>query len=112
MSSALYQTHLHGIEAFDRDVLRSSHAASTTASSAPHRRADEMTSCVIDGETRQAVSVANEHLLGDQRIRDALDDKGVWQQERSKRVSLTFRHVAKVAKGAAGLLGGLSGRKR
>lgn len=106
MSSALYQTHLHGIKAVERDVLRSTGATSSST------RSDESTTCTIDGEARQAVQVANQDLLGDHRIRESLEREGAWQQERTKRVSLTFRHVDKVAKAAAGLLGGIGGRRR
>ena len=86
LSSSLYASHLHGIVARADDVVRSP-SEGVAASS--------------DG-----VTIANESLLEDSAITNALREHGQWSGARSTRTSMTFRHALKVFRAGRFGIGG------
>lgn len=77
LSSSLYTSHLHGISA---------NVSDTVVKASP------------DADKGEVV-VANQDLIGDSSVLDAIRDEGRWTQERATRTSLTFRRAEKVLKG-------------
>jgi len=84
MTNSLYVTHLHGIDAVDKDILLSQQVGG---------------SCAPRPDAKNGVVIANEALLGDEEIRKALAKDGKYEHARGTRTSLTFRKVRKVMKG-------------
>ncbi|GHJ84485.1 hypothetical protein NliqN6_0887 [Naganishia liquefaciens] len=93
LSSSLYASHLHGISEITEDIL-----VGPTSDSEEHKPDDAKSS---------SVPVANLTLL-DPAIQETIVRDGRFVSTRGTRVSLTFRKVERVMKGA---LGGGMGRK-
>jgi alkylated DNA repair protein alkB family protein 6 len=96
LSSSLYASHLHGISETTRDILT---APTSTAPSSDTNDEDA---------SNASVPVANLHLL-DPSIQETIARDGRFESERGTRVSLTFRKVERVMKGALGGGGGKMG---
>jgi hypothetical protein len=87
MRGALYETHLHGIRSVKEDVI---HGIDTG-----HKDEDPPRNLRING-----LEVANaEHL--DSSVYCSLDSEGDLRIARTTRLSLTFRSVGKVFRGAS-----------
>lgn len=95
LSSSLYASHLHGITETTKDVL----FASSSDASPTQKDEDALNA---------SVPVANLNLLNPV-IQETVAREGRYESERGTRVSLTFRKVERVMKGALG--GGGLGRK-
>lgn len=117
LTGSLYSSHLHGIEARERDSFiapRRDASGAAIADAAPPAgtKSDTDEATPADGEAPAPVSeplppstakakaeatvVANASLIG----LDALP-RDAYEYERATRVSLTFRHANKVLKGGA-----------
>ena len=94
LSSSLYASHLHGISESTKDILTAPITDATPQDS--------------EDAPNASVPVANLGLL-DPAIQETIARDGQYVSERGTRVSLTFRKVERVMKGALG--GGGLGRK-